>query len=130
MGGRLANTFKLTKNYRFELYYWDYGLGIFLMSLIWALTLGSVGGGPLEFSRQYASGGWREPAVCGAGWIHLHNIANVLLIAGIEIVGLAIAFPISIGIALVEGVLLSYMLKAAGQRGTAVLQVSGWRSWQ
>ena len=47
--GSFANTFKLTKNYRFELYYWDYGLGIFLISLLFAVTLGSMGGGPFSF---------------------------------------------------------------------------------
>ncbi len=94
--GSFANTFKLTKNYRFELYYWDYAAGIFLISLVLAFTMGSVGGGSTTF---------------------LANIANVLLIAGIEIVGLAIAFPISIGIALVEGVVLSYALQPKGSAG-------------
>jgi glucose uptake protein len=54
----------------------------------------------------------------------IFNIANVLLIAGIEIVGLAIAFPISIGIALVEGVLLSYMLKPQGSATLLFLGVT------
>src|ERR1700733_15222862 len=47
--GSFANTFKVTKNYRFELYYWDYGLGIFLISLVLALTMGSYAGGPTAF---------------------------------------------------------------------------------
>src|ERR1700679_4315689 len=111
--GSFANTFKGTKNYRFELYYWDYGLGIFLMSVIWALTLGSAGGGPQSFiANVHQADGVNLVYAALGGFIF--NIANVLLIAGIEIVGLAIAFPISIGIALVEGVLLSYMLKPQG----------------
>src|ERR1700727_1690529 len=47
--GSFANTFKGTKNYRFELYYWDYGLGIFLIALVLALTMGSYAGGPTAF---------------------------------------------------------------------------------
>src|SRR5207302_1115705 len=37
--GSWANTFKGVKNYRFELFYWDYAIGIFLISLILALTM-------------------------------------------------------------------------------------------
>ena len=47
--GSFANTFKGTKNYRFELYYWDYGLGIFLISVVLAFTMGSYAGGPTAF---------------------------------------------------------------------------------
>src|ERR1700722_4810050 len=47
--GSFANTFKGTRNYRFELYYWDYGLGIFLISVVLALTMGSHAGGPTAF---------------------------------------------------------------------------------
>ena len=111
--GSFANTFKLTKNYRFELYYWDYAAGIFLISLVLALTMGSMRGGSTTFLANL-----REAAPINLLWAavggFIFNIANVLLIAGIEIVGLAIAFPISIGIALVEGVVLSYALQPKG----------------
>jgi len=111
--GSFANTFKLTKHYRFELYYWDYALGIFLISVILALTMGSSSGDPNAFLANLHSA---SPAnvvyAMIAGFIF--NIANVLLIAGIDIVGLAVAFPISIGIALVEGVVLSYAIQPKG----------------
>ncbi len=114
--GSFANTFKLTKNYRFELYYWDYAAGIFLISLVLAFTMGSVGGGSTTFLANL-----RDAAPLNILWAaiggFIFNIANVLLIAGIEIVGLAIAFPISIGIALVEGVVLSYALQPKGSAG-------------
>ena len=100
--GSFANTFKLTKNYRFELYYWDYAAGIFLISLILAFTMGSMHGGDTAFvANLHAAAPLNILWAAIGGFIF--NIANVLLIAGIEIVGLAIAFPISIGIALVEG---------------------------
>src|SRR5580698_7588371 len=110
--GSFANTFKVTKNYRFELYYWDYALGIFLISVILAFTMGSTGSNMsfLANLRSAAQINLLEAAVGG----FIFNIANVLLIAGIEMVGLAVAFPISIGIALVEGVVLSYLIQPKG----------------
>ena len=98
--GSFANTFKGTKNYRFELYYWDYGLGIFLISLLLAFTMGSYAGGPDAFLANLHSADDINLFYAAVGGF-IFNIANVLLIAGIEIVGLAIAFPIAIGIALV-----------------------------
>jgi glucose uptake protein len=111
--GSFANTFKLTKNYRFELYYWDYAAGIFLISVILAFTMGSARGGDSTFlANLHAAAPVNLLWAAIGGFIF--NIANVLLIAGIEIVGLAIAFPISIGIALVEGVVLSYAIQPKG----------------
>lgn len=111
--GSFANTFKVTKNYRFELYYWDYALGIFLISLVLAFTMGSMSGGGKTFLANLHSAAPMNLLDAAIGGF-IFNIANVLLIAGIEIVGLAIAFPISIGIALVEGVVLSYLIQPKG----------------
>jgi len=119
--GSFANTFKGTRNYRFELYYWDYGLGIFLISLVLAFTMGSFAGGPTAFLANVHSADGINLFYAALGGF-IFNIANVLLVAGIEIVGLAIAFPISIGIALVEGVVLSYALQP---RGNPVLLGAG-----
>ncbi|HTX40939.1 MAG TPA: GRP family sugar transporter [Acidobacteriaceae bacterium] len=111
--GSFANTFKGTRNYRFELYYWDYALGIFLVSLLLAFTMGSYRGGSSAFlSNLRAADGINLFYAALGGFIF--NIANTLLVAGIEIVGLAVAFPVSIGIALVEGVALSYALQPRG----------------
>jgi len=114
--GSFANTFKVTKNYRFELYYWDYAAGIFLISLVLAFTMGSMRGGDTSFIANLHSAAPLNLAFAAIGGF-IFNIANVLLIAAIEIVGLAIAFPISIGIALVEGVVLSYALQPKGSAG-------------
>ena len=119
--GSFANTFKGTKNYRFELYYWDYGLGIFLISLVLAFTMGSINGGIFSFlpNLHQAENSCLLYAAFGG---FVFNIANVLLIAAIEMVGLAIAFPLAIGIALVEGTALSYIIHPAGN---ATLLFSG-----
>jgi len=119
--GSFANTFKLTKNYRFELYYWDYAFGIFLISLVLAFTMGTISGGDLSFLANVQSASWSN-LFCAAVGGFIFNIANVLLIAGIEIAGLAVAFPIAIGIALVEGVFLSYIIQP---KGNAVLLGGG-----
>ena len=119
--GSFANTFKVTKNYRFELYYWDYAAGIFLISVVLAFTMGSMRGGETAFlANLHAAAPLNLTYAAIGGFIF--NIANVLLIAGIEIVGLAIAFPISIGIALVEGVVLSYAIQP---KGNAALLATG-----
>src|ERR1700679_2308453 len=124
--GSFANTFKGTRNYRFELYYWDYGIGIFLISLVLAFTMGSFAGGPTAFLANVHSADSINLFYAALGGF-IFNIANVLLVAGIEIVGLAIAFPISIGIALVGK---SYgALRAEGsvvsRRGVVVCVISG-----
>jgi len=111
--GSFANTFKGTRNYRFELYYWDYGLGIFLISVVLALTMGSYAGGPNAFLNNLRAADGINLFYAALGGF-IFNIANVLLIAGMEIVGLSIAFPIAIGIALVEGVVMSYALQPRG----------------
>ncbi|MBF0363781.1 MAG: hypothetical protein HQK49_22365 [Oligoflexia bacterium] len=119
--GSFANAFKFMKNYRFELYYWDYALGIFITSIVLALTMGTIPGGENTFIANLQVADTTSFIYAAIGGF-IFNIANVLLIAGIEMVGLAIAFPIAIGIALVEGVVLSYLLQP---KGNAVLLGAG-----
>lgn len=111
--GSFANTFKGTKNYRFELYYWDYAIGIFLIAIILALTMGSFAGGPTAFLANMREADGMDLFYAGLGGF-IFNIANVLLIAGIEMVSMAVAFPLSIGIALAEGAILAYALQPKG----------------
>ena len=111
--GSWANTTKLTKDYRFELFYWDYAIGILLVSLILAFTMGSTGGEGEGFLENLAAadGGNIVSAMIGG---FIFNIANLLLVAGIELAGLAVAFPVAIGIALVVGVVTSYAIQPVG----------------
>jgi glucose uptake protein len=111
--GSWANTFKGVKNYRFELFYWDYAIGIFLISLILALTMGSTGQDSSSFVNNIQSAD-RSNIVSTLIGGAIFNLANLLLVAAIDMAGLAIAFPVSIGIALVVGVLLSYSLEQKG----------------
>ena len=112
--GSWANTQKLVqKKWRFELFYWDYVIGIFLFSLILAMTMGSTGseGRPfLEDLHQASSENLRGAFLGGI----VFNLANILLTAAIAGAGMAVAFPIGIGLALVIGVIINYVLLPKG----------------
>jgi glucose uptake protein len=119
--GSWANTYKGVKNYRFELFYWDYAAGIFLISLVLALTMGSAGHDASSFLNNVrAADNANIASTLVAGIIF--NLANLLLVAAIDMAGLAIAFPVAIGIALVVGVVASYILQP---RGDATLLAAG-----
>ena len=114
--GSWANTYKGVKNYRFELFYWDYAAGIFLISLILALTMGSTSNDPSSFLNNVRSADVSNIVFTMVGGA-IFNLANLLLVAAIDMAGLAIAFPVAIGIALVVGVVLSYILQPRGNGG-------------
>jgi glucose uptake protein len=106
--GSWANTQKLAaKTWRFELFYWDYVIGILLFSLISALTLGSMGDEGRNFiaDLQQADAGNLGSALLGG---IIFNAANILFSAAIAIAGMAVAFPVGIGLALVLGVIVNY----------------------
>ena len=119
--GSWANTYKGVKGYRFELFYWDYALGIFLISLVLALTMGSTSHDSSSFLNNVHAADTSNIANALIGGA-LFNLANLLLVAAIDMAGLAVAFPISIGIALVVGTVLSYALQS---RGNAVFLMLG-----
>jgi glucose uptake protein len=111
--GSWANTYKGVKNYRFELFYWDYAIGIFLVSLVLALTMGSTGHDSTSFLNNVHSADTSNIVSTLIGGA-IFNLANLLLVAAIDMAGLAVAFPVSIGIALVVGTVLSYILQPKG----------------
>src|SRR5450755_3490847 len=119
--GSWANTYKGVRNYRFELFYWDYAVGIFLISLIFAFTMGSAGNDANSFLNNVHSADSSNivSTMVGGG---IFNLANLLLVAAIDMAGLAIAFPVSIGIALVVGVISSYAIQP---KGNAALLAAG-----
>lgn len=110
--GSWANTYKLTGNLRIELFYLDYAFGIFLSSIAIGLTLGTLFG-PVSFVPQLMAAdriSWLYACAAGALW----NCGNVLLMFGVSMVGLAVAFPLSIGLALILGVIGSYLVMPRG----------------
>jgi len=112
--GSWANTQKLAqKSWRFELFYWDYVLGILLMSLIFSFTMGSngeLGRGFIKDIEQAEIGNIGNALLGGI----IFNAANILVVAAISIAGMSVAFPIGIGIALVLGVVVNYIARPQG----------------
>jgi glucose uptake protein len=112
--GSWANTQKLaTKEWPFQLFYWDYAIGILLFSLILGLSLGSIGENGRSFicDLKQASGSALLSAFIGGV---IFNISNLLLVSAIDIAGMAVAFPVGVGLALVIGVIDNYIKLPSG----------------
>jgi glucose uptake protein len=112
--GSWANTTKLTTpSWRFELFYWDYGFGILISTLILAFTIGSYGTEGRSFLQDLHQAG-TENIISAIGGGIIFNLANILLVAAIAIAGMSVAFPVGIGIALVLGVVVNYIASPQG----------------
>ena len=112
--GSWANTQKLAeKSWRFELFYWDYVIGIVLMSLLFAFTLGSFGEQGRSFLSDLKQADPTNLYKALLGGV-IFNAANILVVAAIAIAGMSVAFPVGIGIALVLGVIINYMATPQG----------------
>jgi glucose uptake protein len=124
--GSWANTFKLTGKWRFELFYFDFALGVLLAFVLAALTFGSMGD-EMSFTDNLLITGNRKIAWGFAAGV-VFNLANILLVAAISVAGMAVAFPVGIGLALVIGVVWNYILNPQGNPlllGAGVLLVVG-----
>jgi glucose uptake protein len=120
--GSWANTQKLAgKTLRFEFFYWDYVIGILLFSLIAAFTLGSFGSEGRSFLPDLKQADTSNIISAFVGGI-VFNAANILFSAAIAIAGMAVAFPVGIGLALILGVLINYF---AAQKGDPVFLFMG-----
>lgn len=111
--GSWANTQKLAGKWRFELFYYDYSLGMLLCSILLAFTFGTLRSQELSFTDNLLIVSKHQMAYAlGAGAVF--NLANMLLVAAISVSGLAVAFPVAIGLALVIGVVWNYILNPQG----------------
>jgi glucose uptake protein len=110
--GSWANTLKMCPNYRFQLFYWDYSIGMFLAAVLLGLTAGTLGPAPPAFlsAITHAGSGAIIYALIGGA---IFNVANLLLVAAIDVAGLAVAFPVGIGLALVIGAVSNYLVTPA-----------------
>jgi glucose uptake protein len=81
--------------------------------LLWGLTLGTAGATGRSFAADLAATDAAHIGFALVGGV-LFNVANLLLVAAIEIAGLAVAFPVGIGLALIIGAVSSYMLSPHG----------------
>lgn len=119
--GSWANTMKMAGRWRFELYYFDYVIGVMLSAAVAAFTFGSMetvipGSDQVlfPFLDNLAVTGKRQIALAAGGGI-VFNLANLLLVAAISVAGLAVAFPVGIGLALIMGAVLNYVINPAGR---------------
>ena len=114
--GSWANTEKIDKTWRFELFYWDYMWGILVCALLFGLTAGRTNpAAPVSFFHNLASASTRSLVEAFAGGI-IFNLGNLLLVAAISVAGMAVAFPLGAGLALVIGAVLNYAVSPAGNR--------------
>ena len=112
--GSWANTQKLAaSSWRFELFYWDYVIGIVIFSLLLALTLGSIGEQGRSFIPDISQAEGENIFSALIGGV-IFNAANILLVAAIAIAGMSVAFPVGIGLALVIGVVVNYIRVPVG----------------
>ena len=103
--GSWGNTQKLAaKSWRYELFYWDYVIGMFIFSLIMAFTLGSFGKEGVAFLPNLAQADSTSVLWVLAGAV-VFAISNILLSAATAKAGMSVAFPLGVGLALVIGVL-------------------------
>lgn len=113
--GSWSNPFKLTPNRRFELFYWDFAVAVLPAALLGALTLGSAFGGPTAVENFQAAGARSMLYALLAGIVL--NCGNVLVTAALSLVGMAIAFPIALGLSIVVSTILSYIINPQGNPG-------------
>jgi glucose uptake protein len=112
--GSWANTLKMSpKGWAFPLYYWDYSLGIVLLALIFGLTLGSLGNEGRSFFQDLGQADLRSLGSAFLGGV-IFNLSNLLIVAATAIAGMAVAFPLAVGLALVIGVIVNYIAEAKG----------------
>lgn len=112
--GSWANTQKLAqKKWPFQLFYWDYAIGVLLLTLLLAFTAGSTGTGGRSFLADLAQADGKSLISAFLGGV-VFNIANILLVAAIAIAGMSVAFPIGIGLALALCVIVNYISTPVG----------------
>jgi glucose uptake protein len=117
--GTWANTCKLAGSQRFELYYWDYALGVLLAATVAAFTFGSLGfqwGGDvggfafLDDVTRSSKHSMAYGMAAGAVW----NLGTILLVAAISLAGMSLAFPVGLGLAVTVALVLDYIQKPQG----------------
>jgi len=112
--GSWSNTQKLVaKTWRFELFYWDFVLGLVLTAVIWGFTAGSFGSSGISFWQDIKQADSQSIFYAMLGGI-VWNIGNLLFVAAISLAGMSVAFPIGGGIAWLGGIIFNYIIEVKG----------------
>jgi glucose uptake protein len=112
--GSWANTQKVDTRWRFELFYLDYTFGLLAASILFGLTFGRTDPASADsffFNLHVSSTRSVVEAFVGGA---IFSIGNILLVAAISVAGMAVAFPVGAGLALVLGSLLNYLVSPTG----------------
>ena len=111
--GSWANVVKIVGEWRFELLYYDYALGILLTSIVAGLTLGSMGSYGQPFFTDLTAAGASNILFGFLGGV-VYSFSNILVVGAMAVAGLGVAFPIGVGLALVVGVIWNYIVNPQG----------------
>jgi len=111
--GSWANISKALPKWRLEYFYLDFTLGFLLLVTALGATLGSAGSQGFGFFARLSEAARSQVVFALLGGF-LWNVGNLLLLASIMIVGLAIAFPVASVIAMILGVGMSFWTQPIG----------------
>jgi glucose uptake protein len=114
--GSWASTYKLARKLRFELYYFDFAFGLVAAALLFAYTLGSLGFDGFSLMDDLMNAGKRQWLFAFISGV-VFNLANMLIMAAVAVAGMAIAFPVGLGMALVISTVLAYIAKGSANSG-------------
>ncbi len=122
--GSWGNTQKMAaKSWRYELFYWDYVIGMVLFALLIAFTMGSFGTEGRPFLEDIAQVSAKNIGGIILGGV-IFNASNILLSASTSIAGMAVAFPLGVGISLVLGTVVNYIGAPKGDPVTLFIGVA------
>ncbi len=113
--GSWINTLKLARKWRFELFYFDFAIGAFVLAAVAAVTLGTLGADGFLLQDDLMRAGRRNLAY-GAAAGMVFNLGNMLMVGAATVIGVSLAFPVTLGLALLTVSTLSYVSRPEGNQ--------------
>jgi glucose uptake protein len=133
-----ANTFRIAgPKWRFELFYFDFAIGMVIAAGLAAVTFGMLGIDGFTVLDDVSLAGKRQEVMAIlAGFAF--NLGNIMIVAAMSIAGMSMAFPVGISMALISAGAIDYalhrtaspLLLAAGSitlAAAAVFDALAWR---
>jgi glucose uptake protein len=111
--GSWANSYKLAGKWRYEIYYFDFAVGVVVAAFLYALTVGNLGFDGFSFADDLMHAGKRQWLYGFTGGM-VFNLGNMILMSAISVAGMAMAFPVGIGVAIVVATSLAFAAKSTG----------------
>jgi len=98
--GSWANLQKRSGKWRYELFYWDFSIGIALVSIVAAVTLGAMNSTELTVQDNLLITSYHKISYALEGGV-LIGLANLFLVGALSVAPMAVVFPIATGVGLV-----------------------------